>query len=252
MDLKQLREKLKWIDPFTYVDLYLMPKVNPKENEAVSWIVYLVSAFFFAWVIYTGLGLILGTQSPMMIVVSGSMEPLYHRGDIIILQGVSAEGISGPIVELDEPSLEGKELATFAEPVYKANSKDIEAIAFKNGPTIPVTLDGSIVVYWSEHLQEPIVHRVVVKLKAGNNWYLLTKGDSKQNNTLDQDCGFIINGRPSQDCIELYPIKIEKLQGKALFHLPFLGCAKLWILDDLGGILTKGGLPPEFEQGNIC
>ncbi len=254
MSLKKLREKLKWLDPFTYVDLYIMPKVNPKENELLSWIVYLVSAFFFAWLIYTGLGLILGTGSPMMIVVSGSMEPLYHRGDIIVLQGTDAANLQGQEVEIGLPTLRGKELASFATPVYSEQSPivKIESIEFGNGQSTPITKEGSIVVYWSQQMQEPIIHRVVTKLKAGDGWYVLTKGDSEKNSSVDQDCGLIVNGRPEKNCIEPYPVPVEELQGKAVLQIPLIGCVKLWLLDDLGSILARGSLPSEFEPGNIC
>lgn len=253
MGLKELREKMKWLDPFTYVDLYVMPKVNPKENEAISWVVYLVSAFFFAWLIYTGLGLLLGTASPMMIVVSASMEPIYHRGDIILLHGTTAEGIEGKAVQLQQQTLLEKEFATFATPIYsETKPKQIQSIQFNSGQEIAVTKEGSIVVYWSDHMQEPIVHRVVAKLQAQDGWFILTKGDSKQNNTIDQDCDLIINGRPEKECIELYPVPLEKLQGKAFLHLPLLGCAKLWLLDDLGSLITTGRLPKEFQAGNVC
>ncbi len=253
MDLKKLRENMKWLDPFTYVDLYVMPTVNPKESEAISWIVYLLSAFVFAWLIYTGLGVLLGTESPMMIVVSSSMQPLYGRGDIILLQGAKAELLDGIEVEVQLPSLSETEFAAFAKPVYASNqSKTIEAILFDSGQKIPITKQGSVVVYWSEHMSEPIVHRVVAKLKAADGWYILTKGDSLNNTTIDQDCGLIINGRPEKQCIEFYPVPLEKLQGKAFFHVPLLGCVKLWLLDDLGSLLATGKLPKEFQPGNIC
>jgi signal peptidase len=61
---------------------------------------------FFALIIFSALGLVFGTGSPMMIVVSASMEPLYHRGDIIFLHGATAENIEGTEVGLDLPSLE--------------------------------------------------------------------------------------------------------------------------------------------------
>ena len=167
MCLKGLREKLKWFDPFTYVDFYIMPKVNPKNDELLSWVVYLLSAFFFAWVIYTGLGLILGTTSPMMIVVSASMEPIYHRGDILILQGTDAHGLLGKEVELPLENLSEKEFEAFANPIYSQGTQNkIESIKFDSGEIIPVTQDGSIVVYWSNYMKEPIVHRVVAKLHA--------------------------------------------------------------------------------------
>lgn len=250
MNPKKIRKKLKWLDPFTYVDLYVMPKVNPHDNEAISWAVYLVSAFLFAWLIYTGLGLVLGTASPMMIVVSSSMEPLYHRGDIIVLHGASPENLEGKTIKLETPSLQEKELASFATPSYSGSQ--IQSIAFNSGQTIEITKDGSVVVYWSLHLEKPIVHRVVAKLEAGDGWYVLTKGDSKNNTTVDEDCGFIINGVPEKTCIELYPVPLERLQGKAFLHIPLVGCAKLWIMDDLGSLLLTGRMPVEYEQGNFC
>ncbi len=250
MDLKKIHKKLKWLDPFTYVDLYLMPRVNPKENEAIGWVVYLASAFIFAWLIYTGLGLLLGTQSPMMIVVSASMEPLYHRGDIIILHGTTAEGLDGPVVELGMPSLQERELASFASPSY--SGRQIQSIEFDSGQSLEITQEGSVVVYWSTHLRKPVVHRTVAKLHAGDGWYVLTKGDSEQNSTVDQDCGQILNGRPQKDCIELYPVPIENLQGKSFLHIPLVGCVKLWLLDDLGSLLSTGKLPAEFKKGNFC
>lgn len=253
MCLKELRKKLKWLDPFTYVDLYLMPRINPNDSELISWGVYLVSAFFFAWVIYTGLGLILGTVSPMMIVVSSSMEPLYHRGDILILQGADEKTILGKEVELPLEQLSDSEFESFADPVYSQGTQNtIESIEFDSGETIPITQEGSIVVYWGSYLNEPIVHRVVAKLHAQDGWFLLTKGDSVNNSTIDQDCGYIINGRPEKPCINLYPVKISELQGKTLFSIPVLGCVKLWLLDDLGSLLRTGKMPAEFSQGNFC
>jgi len=251
MFLKKLREKLKWLDPFTYVDLWVMPRVNPKENEIVSWVVYLVSAFVFAWLIYTGLGLLLGTGSPMMIVVSSSMEPLYHRGDIIILHGATAENIEAIPVQLGL-ALNERPFSDFAKAAYRPVSGEIQSIEFDSGASIPITKDGSILVYWSEHMKEPIVHRAVAKLSATDGVFLLTKGDSVNNTTIDQDCGRVIGARPEKPCIELYPVPIEKVQGKSVLWVPFFGCFKLWLLDDLGSLAATGQLPKEWESGNVC
>ena len=250
MVLKKLREKLKWLDPFTYVDIYLMPKVNPNDSEAISWVVYLVSAFFFAWVIYTGLGVVLSTPSPMMIVVSSSMEPVLQRGDIVVLVGASPESLSVQEIDTGFQTLKQTDFSSFANPVYLDST--IQSIEFDSGQTIQVNKEGDIVVYWSDLMQEPIIHRAVVKLLASDNTYLLTKGDSLNNSTIDQDCGRVVNQRPEKPCIELYPVPMEKLQGKVLLHLPLLGCAKLWIVDDLGSLISKGRLPDEFEPGNVC
>ena len=71
--LKKIREKLKWLDPFTYADMYIMPRVNPENSVLKANIVYIVFAFISAWLLYTGLGLILGTPNPLVIVVNGSI-----------------------------------------------------------------------------------------------------------------------------------------------------------------------------------
>ena len=99
------REKLKWLDPFTYVDEYVLPRVNPSGNEVINWVVYLVSAFVFAFLVYSIFGLLLDTSSPMVVVVSGSMEPTLFRGDIMILQGVDDSSINAPELSLNVPHM---------------------------------------------------------------------------------------------------------------------------------------------------
>jgi len=250
--LKKLREKLKWFDPFTYVDLYLMPKVNPKESEAISWVVYLASSFIFAWIFYTALGLALGTSSPMVIVLSGSMEPLYHRGDVIVMQGSPAEAIIAQEVQLQEASLSSVPLSSIASLSYSPDNgiKQIESIQFNNGSSLSPNKEGSVVVYYSSLLGKPIIHRAVAKLKAGDGWYLLTKGDSEQNSTVDQDCGKVIAGMPEKPCIARYPVPVQELEGKAMLWLPFVGCFKLWLIDDLGSLIRTGSLPADFA--GVC
>ena len=85
---KGISQSLKWLDPFTYVDLYLMPKINPKNDELTSNIVYVICAFVFAYILYNFvLALLLGTSTPLVIVYSGSMEPNLYRGDVVVLMG---------------------------------------------------------------------------------------------------------------------------------------------------------------------
>ncbi|MCH7902212.1 hypothetical protein IIC68_00505, partial [archaeon] len=75
--LKKLREKLKWLDPFTYVDVFILPKINPNNDKNIETIVYIIFAFIFAFVLYNFiLAFILGTDAPLVIVFSGSMEPV--------------------------------------------------------------------------------------------------------------------------------------------------------------------------------
>ncbi len=294
--ISALRKKLKWADPFTYVDLLILPRLHKlseqkqtavfvasylalaalvyiiigvtgffmvaltvfyaylflfERKEALDWGIYMLSAFLFAWFIYSSFGFLLGTSSPLVIVVSGSMEPVYHRGDVIILQAANFESTQGPEVQLNEP-INGKPFAAFAKPVYGngPNGKVIEKIEFNDGQTIPITTEGSIVVYSSQNLfnvQGPIIHRIAAKINAADGTYFLTKGDSVNNTTLDQDCGNVVYGRPEKPCIMRYPIKEEELQGKALFQIPAIGCVKLWLFDNFSSIASTGSLPKDFR-----
>ncbi|MBI2598583.1 MAG: hypothetical protein HYW50_05325, partial [Candidatus Diapherotrites archaeon] len=245
--LKKLKEKLKWLDPFTYVDLYLMPIVNPKKNESVSLLVYLVSAFVFAFLIFNFLGLVLGTSSPMVIVVSNSMEPVLFRGDVVIISGVKPADLKAETVNLPISLLDSFPLEEYAVPMCLGSSgKEVEC---KNLPNtcppnyntssiqfgekkIGVNTFGDIIVYNSNVLNEPIIHRVVAKINAADGVYLLTKGDNKCNAKIDQQIG-----------INRGAVRAEKIEGRAIFWFPKIGCIKLWVFDDFLSLVLTGKLP---------
>ena len=97
--LSVIGKNLYRLDPFTYADI-LLERLGQKENNLVAWPVYLLTAFLSAWLIYTVLGFILGTRAPAVIVVSGSMEPTFYRGDIMVLTGATPENLKAQTVEL--------------------------------------------------------------------------------------------------------------------------------------------------------
>jgi len=251
--LKKLREKLKWIDPFTYIDLYVLPLVNPGKKEWISMVVYVISAFIFAFVIFNGLGFLLGTSSPMVIVVSSSMEQVLFRGDVVFLVGASGSQINAKEVSVDRALVDSLSVESYATTYCTLNSSneeklcrtfkkacpanyDTTSIVFENGDVIPVDTTGDIIVYNSNTLNEPIIHRVVTKINARDGVYLLTKGDNVCNSKIDQEAG-ISHGA----------IIAEEIEGKALFWIPKVGCLKLWIFDDLFSVLLTGRLPQNFS-----
>ncbi|MFH1224534.1 MAG: hypothetical protein V1676_01895 [Candidatus Diapherotrites archaeon] len=252
--LSKLRKNLKWLDPFTYVDLFVMPRLNPKDNEYLGWAIYIFFAFVFALAFYTLLGLALNTNSPLMIVVSASMEPVLYRGDVVLLQGVPPQSLNAPLVELDAQTLRNTALIDFAQIGYELGDDGVlrsKILDFGNGKKTEITTNGDIVVYFSELRNEPIIHRAVAKLHAKDGYYIITKGDNyTKNTTVDQDCGKVFSGMPSKPCINLYPQPAEKLDGRMILKIPFLGCAKLWLMDDLATLLTQGKLPANF--GGVC
>jgi signal peptidase I len=247
--LEKVKEKLQWLDPFTYVDRYILPRINPGKNQYVDWVAYIVFAFIFAWVLYTGIGLLLGTAAPIVVVVSPSMEPVYTRGDAIILTAPAANSVHASLVTLDRDSLQEIPFSDFGELSFERKDGRLTAsnILFENGESILITTEGSIVVYFSDWRKQPIIHRAVSQVKVGDGSYLLTKGDSINNTTLDQDCGRIANGVPDKNCITLYPIPVSELEGQAAFKIPLIGCVKLWLLDNTISVLRTGRLPSHFN-----
>ena len=254
--MKKLLEKLKWLDPFTYVDKYLLPVVNPKNNGIISTVVYVVSAFVFAFIIFNLLGLFLGTSSPMVIVVSDSMEPVLFRGDVVFISGTKPSGIKAQSVEMNLSLVDALPLQAYALPLCTKTgflqevdcaalpfscpaNYNTTSIQFYQNKKLPVEKAGDIIVYNSNTLGEPIIHRVVSKISANDGTYLLTKGDNPCNSKIDQEAG-ITRGA----------IRADKIQGKALFWLPKIGCVKLWVFDDLLSLISSGKLPDNFS--GIC
>tara|TARA_Y100000310_G_scaffold345859_1_gene471608 strand:- start:4235 stop:5155 length:921 start_codon:yes stop_codon:yes gene_type:complete len=274
--LKELKEKLKWLDPFTYIDLFLLPKINSldknlqwgvfissylilsllvsivfgfsttivgllgivyiylfffEKEEAITLSVYLVSAFIFAFVLYNFvLAFLLGTDAPLVIVFSGSMEPVLYRGDIVILTGAASLQLAEANVDFP---VKGKLISEYAVIGERINNSGVKRDASIKIGSDEFEFDenGPIVVYFSPLRNQDIIHRAVLKINAPDGEFLLTMGDN--NNRLDQDCS-----SGGTNCIILTPVSVEDLRGKYLFHLPLIGHIKLIIFDDLPWIFN--------------
>ncbi len=61
------------------------------EKEIRETVIYIVIGLVAAFTINTGLAFALDTSKPVMAVVSGSMEPIFYRGDLIVSKGVPPE-----------------------------------------------------------------------------------------------------------------------------------------------------------------
>ena len=106
--------------------------------------VFIIIISVFA--IYFLLQLLLNTQYPVVIVISDSMEPNIHKGDLLFVRGIAPEDIRNGTIE-DQ--------------------------------------DGDVVVYdarglWDGAPNDPVVHRVVNKWynESTQKWYFYTKGDA--------------------------------------------------------------------------
>ena len=127
-----------------------MKNATKKEKKSVSRkkiiiaVVMISVAFFGSFLVYFILQISFNTESPIVVVVSGSMEPQIHEGDLLFVMGIDAEDI-------------------------------------KNGTA--EDKDGDIIVFnaqglWPSAPIEPIVHRVIDKYQVGDTWYFRTKGDA--------------------------------------------------------------------------
>ncbi len=187
------------------------------DDSVWSWIVNIVLAFvLIKFIIYPGMGLVLGTTHPVVAVVSGSMEHKIVRGEIC-----------GQI-----PDDYKNNFDSFWETCggfysgYNIDKGQFEKFSFKNGfntGDIIVLLGrkpkdiqiGDVIVYKSNQ-PDPIIHRVIKKWEEEGKYYFTTKGDHNEG-------------------IIYFESKIEeeRLIGKAVFKIPFLGYIKIWFVDFL-------------------
>ncbi|MGV8150543.1 MAG: signal peptidase I [Candidatus Woesearchaeota archaeon] len=194
-----------------------------KEDSLLSWIVNIIIAFILIkFIIYPGLGLVLGTNLPVVAVISESME---HDGSF-------DEWWASPAICSDNPLDNSK--CTQGEWYAKEDitKEDFIKYPFKNGfnkgdiivlrgVDIETLEVGEIIVFQSG-LNYPIIHRAIE-----NNDVVQTKGDHNQ--------AQIVNPKLN----EKYITK-DQLIGKAWFRIPYLGYVKIWFVDFLRCITFNG------------
>ena len=127
---------------------------KPKSNKKIIIAVVTIAiAFFGSFFAFFIMQITLNTETPIVVVESGSMEPVIYRGDLLIVRGI-------PASEIRNGTEEDK--------------------------------DGDIIVFdahgvWLNPPAEPIVHRVINKTFEDGIWKFRTKGDA---NTLP-DYGWV-------------------------------------------------------------
>jgi signal peptidase I len=233
----KFKKKLKYLDPYTYLDIFLLKvfgKNDRTEIKIIYWIFYLIFSFILAFIIYNLLSLILATSLPLATVISGSMEPSFYRGDIVIIKG--AKNLSAERIEIDQ-NIRQKNISEFLEMEYEKNeynNLEVKKIIINNNEIDISNIKeekNSVVVFTSNINRRDIIHRLALIIDANDGTFVLTKGDNpKTNYIIDQDCtinrNYITNG-----CLHLYPIPIEDLKGKKIGKIPFIGYLKLFFFN---------------------
>jgi len=179
------------------------------EDSLASWLVNIVLAFILIkFLLYPGLGLVLGTQFPVVAVVSSSME--HHPGDFDAWWAAN------------EDFYLGKNITKFDFLSYPFrngfNKGDIMILAGVNSSRIK---KGQIIVYWSRK-PYPIIHRFVGQ-NPSDPTLLMSKGDN--NPAMVQT--FDLNE---------YRIPPDQVVGKAVLRIPYLGYVKIWAVELFGHI----------------
>lgn len=257
---------LSFLDPFTYVDLWVMPIVDRYTNRSktAQFFVNILFAFIFAFLAYSLLSIIFGSSSPLVIVYSASMEPTFFRGDVMALGRVSDSDYFGPEIRILEiNNIARTPTKDYATPIYSDSTtmllEKINFICDGNClSTIVPDQNGIVVVYPAFNPNSsihnfPIIHRSIAKIISSDGNFILTKGDNSLTNpTFDSDCGEINTelNLSQNACITLYAVPIDSLQGKAFFRIPLVGCFKLWIVDNLSSLVFTKKLPSDFR--GVC
>lgn len=176
-----------------------------EEDSLASWIVNIILAFvLIKFIVYPGLGLLLGTNYPIVAVVSSSME---HNG----MDFQSWWQTHGDFYS--KFNITEGEFMDFSL-VDGFNKGDIMVLS--GAPPVGVKI-GDVIVYKSG-MPDPIIHRVIDIKNVDGVYYFQTKGDNNQ-------------GQIQTPWLDETDVLQSQILGKAAFRVPYLGWIKIWFVD---------------------
>jgi signal peptidase I len=191
------------------------------EEESIwSWIANVLLAFLIIkFLLYPGLGFVLGTPAPIVAVVSGSME---HDGnfdqfwseEMCCNDACSRKEVQGRFYDFMNITRAGFREFDF---VNGFNKGDIMILYSAREAGL-----GDVIVYLAPHRPDPIIHRVVRISEENGKKLYWTKGDH------NCDVGDFEQHIPQ-----------ERVIGKAVWRVPFLGWVKIvavWVWQALTGV----------------
>jgi len=225
----------RWLDPYNYLDLLLdklFGEPDTASKKFITNVIYILYSILLAYLLYLIIGLILGTSLPLATVVSGSMEPTLHRGDIVVVS--SAKNIKAQIIDVNK-NIANKDLKDFSKMDFFPNNYGLSEIDTITIGHKTINLEdiiknkNSIVIYKSNIYGKLIIHRVVAIIHANDGTFVITKGDNhKTNRIIDEDCDLDPNtGNQRKGCLNVFPVNVKNLYGKEIFKIPYLGYIKL-------------------------
>jgi signal peptidase I len=179
------------------------------EGEGViPFILNVLIAFVFIYfIVYPGLSFLLGTNFPIVAVISGSME---HDGNFDTWWRSNCRSNQGQVSQAQLYNSIGISKEEFLEYSFKDgfNTGDIMVLG---SPAI--TEVGDVIVFMSGQPHDPIIHRLI----ANSDGNYLAKGDHNCYSAAFEQS-----------------IRHNQLVGKALFRIPYLGYIKIIFVNIVG------------------
>jgi len=203
-----------------------------EDDSVLSWVVNVVLAFvLIKFIVYPGLGFMLGTSHPIVAVVSGSMEhktvPRCMQNDIYgrcLSYADSKYEICGKSVDYGR-NLNLNEFYDLCGQWYGSiniSQDDFNKFSLRNGfnkGDIMILYGwcevkvGDVIVFLADR-PDPIIHRVVSEKEVDGEIFYKTKGDHNQDSYYFEAS-----------------IGDDEIIGKAVFRIPLLGYVKIWAVD---------------------
>ena len=191
------------------------------DDSVLSWVTSILIAFIaIKYVIYPLLGLLMGTQFPIVAVVSDSME---HNQPFDQWWAIQQDHYLRHNITMDD-------FQEFPMPRGFDKGDIIVLVGVAEERVEP----GDIIVYWGGKAY-PIIHRVIAVNGDGT---FQTKGDNNPGQIIQPplDERRIPYDRP---CLDEADGTCDIVLGKAVFRVPWLGWVKIWAVD----LLRLLGLP---------
>jgi hypothetical protein len=218
------------------------------SNSIWSWVANIIIAFvLIKFLVYPGLGLIMGTTHPIVAVVSESMDhrmlhpcKSYDLSGTKCLQVDSTKWALCPTTFTKKSSVDfdfyWENCGKWYETRHNISQEQFEDFpfmsGFKRGDIIvlhgkkPADIKVGEVIVFKANKEYPIIHRVVAKRLLGGEWYFTTKGDHNQDSI---DDAVIAEVKISED----------RVLGVSWFKIPFLGYIKIKFVDFMSFLVGK-------------
>lgn len=188
------------------------------EDTVWSWIANIIVAFLvIRFIVYPLLGIVLGTGFPIVAVVSESMEQGLHQNILCGQQFEEFQESFGNYWQVcgkwyEEQGISKEQFRTFP---FQQGFRKGDVIILWRANTENLRR-GDILVFQGNRPQ-PIIHRVVKVWQENENYYYQTKGDHNSNS---------IDGAMGET-----KIGEERILGKGLIRIPYLGWVKILFVD---------------------